>query len=415
MSGNTFGKLFRVTSFGESHGPAIGCVIDGCPPNLEISVEEIQCDLDRRKPGTSRHVTQRREPDTVEILSGIFEGKTTGTPIALLIRNEDQRSRDYGKIAETFRPGHADYTYWQKYGIRDYRGGGRSSARETAVRVAAAAVARKWLNGKYGVVVRGLLSQLGPTRIAFKTWNAVSSNPFFAADPEAVSELESFMDGLRKSGDSCGAQVTVIAECVPVGLGSPVYDKLDADIAYAMMGINAVKGVEIGAGFAAVEQRGTEHSDELTPEGFVSNNAGGILGGISTGQDIVVRIAIKPTSSIRLARRSIDKEGNPTIVETHGPHDPCVGIRATPIAEAMLLLTLMDHALLHRAQNADVSCPTPKIAAQQPGHEEPNFVASRTAKERRGDQISTANRPQTPLVERPRTAEAVENPEPDEA
>jgi chorismate synthase len=387
MSGNTLGKLFRVTSFGESHGPAIGCVVDGCPPGLEISVEDVQDDLDRRKPGTSRHVTQRREPDTVEILSGVFEGKTTGTPIALLIRNEDQRSRDYGNIANTFRPGHADYTYWQKYGIRDYRGGGRSSARETAVRVAAAAVARKWLKQKYGIVVRGYLSRLGPNRLAFKAWDAVNSNPFFVADPDAVPELETFMDRLRKSGDSCGAQVTVIAEHVPVGLGSPVYDRLDADIAFAMMSINAVKGVEIGAGFASVEQRGTEHSDELTPEGFLTNNAGGILGGISTGQDIVVNIAIKPTSSIRLPRRSIDKEGKPAVVETHGRHDPCVGIRATPIAEAMLLLTLMDHALLHRAQNADVVCPTPRIAAQAPQS----------------------------VIDQLRSAAAVEDPEPDEA
>jgi len=366
MSGNAFGKLFCVTSFGESHGPAIGCVVDGCPPGLSISTEEIQQDLDRRKPGTSRHVTQRRESDTVEILSGVFEGKTTGTPIALLIRNEDQRSKDYGNIAETFRPGHADYTYWQKYGIRDYRGGGRSSARETAVRVAAAAIARKWLKEKYGIAVRGYLAQLGDMPITFESWDVIDTNPFFVPNADVVPALEKYMDALRKAGDSCGARINVVAENVPVGWGNPVYDKLDADIAYAMMGINAVKGVEIGAGFASIEQRGTQHGDEMTPQGFLSNNAGGILGGISTGQDIVVSMAIKPTSSIRLPRRSIDKMGEPAMVETHGRHDPCVGIRATPIAEAMLALVLMDHALQHRAQNADVICPTPKIAAQAP-------------------------------------------------
>lgn len=361
MSGNTFGKLFCVTSFGESHGPAIGCVVDGCPPGMALSAEDIQQDLDRRKPGTSRHVTQRRESDTVEILSGVFEGKTTGTPIALLIRNEDQRSKDYSKIMDTFRPGHADYVYWQKYGIRDYRGGGRSSARETAVRVGAAAIAKKWLHAKYGVVVRGHMAQLGPVEIPFKQWEAVGENPFFSADPDIVPSLEEFMDKLRKSGDSVGARIRVVAEGVPVGWGEPVYDRLDAEIAYAMMSINAVKGVEIGAGFAAVSQKGTEHSDEISPGGFLSNNAGGILGGISTGQDIVVNIAVKPTSSIRLPRRSVDKTGNPAMVETHGRHDPCVGIRATPIAEAMLALVLMDHALRHRAQNADVVCTTPKI------------------------------------------------------
>jgi chorismate synthase len=368
MSGNTLGKLFCVTSFGESHGPAIGCVVDGCPPGLELGEQDIQRELDRRKPGTSRHVTQRRESDTVEILSGVFEGRTTGTPIALLIRNEDQRSKDYTKIAETFRPGHADYTYWQKYGIRDFRGGGRQSARETAVRVAAGAIARKWLRERCGVIVRGCLSQLGPVRIPFRSWDAVDTNPFFAADETFVPKLEDFMDGLRKSGDSVGATITTVAEGVPVGWGEPVYDKLDADIAYAMMNINAVKGVEIGAGFASARQRGTEHSDEMTPDGFLSNNAGGILGGISTGQDIVVRIAIKPTSSIRIPRRSIDKQGHPVLVETHGRHDPCVGIRATPIAEAMLAIVLMDHALRHRAQNADVICATPRIAARAPGH-----------------------------------------------
>ncbi|HKQ26147.1 MAG TPA: chorismate synthase [Burkholderiales bacterium] len=366
MSGNTLGKLFCVTSFGESHGPAIGCVVDGCPPGIELAEEDIQKELDRRKPGTSRHVTQRREPDTVEILSGVFEGRTTGTPIALLIRNQDQRSKDYGNIVETFRPGHADYTYWQKYGIRDYRGGGRQSARETAVRVAAAAIAKKWLWEHHRVLIRGYMSQLGPIRIAFRTWDAVNANPFFAPDPDIVPKLEKFMDELRKSGDSCGAKITVVAENVPVGWGEPVYDKLDAEIGYAMMGINAVKGVEIGAGFAAVEQKGTEHGDEMTPEGYLSNNAGGILGGISSGQDIVVNIAVKPTSSIRLPRRSVDKLGEPTVVETSGRHDPCVGIRATPIAEAMLALILIDHALRHRAQNADVRCPTPRIAARAP-------------------------------------------------
>jgi chorismate synthase len=366
MSGNTLGKLFSVTSFGESHGPAIGCVVDGCPPGMEITAEEIQVELDRRKPGTSRHVTQRREPDEVEILSGVFEGVTTGTPIALLIRNQDQRSRDYGNIAETFRPGHADYAYWQKYGIRDHRGGGRSSARETAVRVAAGAIARKWLNRQYGVVIRGFMSQLGPIEIPFVDWDEVDRNPFFAPNAEVVPALEDYMDELRKSGDSVGARIDVIASGVPVGWGEPVYDRLDADIAYAMMGINAVKGVEIGAGFESVAQRGTEHSDEMTPDGFLTNNAGGVLGGISTGQDVLVSIAIKPTSSIRLDRRSIDKNGDAAIVNTHGRHDPCVGIRATPIAEAMLAIVLMDHALRHRAQCADVSCPTPKVARLAP-------------------------------------------------
>ena len=361
MSGNTLGKLFCVTSFGESHGPAIGCVVDGCPPGLELSVEDIQGDLDRRKPGTSRHVTQRRESDTVEILSGVFEGRTTGTPIALLIRNEDQRSKDYGNIAETFRPGHADYTYWHKYGIRDHRGGGRSSARETAVRVAAGAVAKKWLKQRYGVEIRGYLSQLGPIEVPFKSWADVGENPFFVADSGFTAQLEEYMDSLRKSGDSVGARLTVVASGAPVGWGEPVYDRLDAEIAYAMMSINAVKGVEIGAGFASVTQKGSEHGDELTPEGFLSNHAGGILGGISTGQDIVVNMAIKPTSSIRLPRRSVNKAGEPVMVETHGRHDPCVGIRATPIAEAMLAIVLMDHALRHRAQNADVTVDTPRI------------------------------------------------------
>jgi chorismate synthase len=366
MSGNTLGTLFCVTSFGESHGPAMGCVVDGCPPGLALTALDIQHDLDRRRPGTSRHVTQRRESDTVEILSGVFEGRTTGSPIALLIRNEDQRSKDYAAIADTFRPGHADYAYWQKYGIRDYRGGGRASARETAVRVAAGAIARKWLAERHGVRIRGHLVQLGPTVIPFEDWSHVDANPFFVANAGIVPELEAFMDALRKSGDSCGAKITVVATGAPVGWGEPVYGRLDADLASAMMGINAVKGVEIGSGFASVAQRGSEHSDEMTPNGFLSNNAGGILGGISTGQEIVVTLAVKPTSSIRLDRRSIDKAGRPVIVNTHGRHDPCVGIRAKPIAEAMLALVLTDHALRHRAQNADVATTTPTIAARAP-------------------------------------------------
>ena len=367
MSGNTLGTLFCVTSFGESHGPAIGCVVDGCPPGLALEAADIQGDLDRRRPGTSRHVTQRRESDTVEILSGVFEGRTTGSPIALLIRNEDQRSKDYAAIADTFRPGHADYAYWQKYGIRDHRGGGRASARETAVRVAAGAIARKWLAERYGVTIRGHLVQLGSRVIPFEDWAHVARNPFFVANASLVPELKSFMDALRKSGDSCGAKITVVAGGVPVGWGEPVYGRLDADVAQAMMSINAVKGVEIGAGFASVLQRGSEHSDEMTPRGFLSNHAGGILGGISTGQEIVVTLAVKPTSSIRLDRRSIDKAGYPVVVNTHGRHDPCVGIRATPIAEAMLALVLMDHALRHRAQNADVVGTTPTIPAQADG------------------------------------------------
>jgi len=363
MSGNTFGTLFTVTSFGESHGAAIGCIVDGCPPGMELSEADIQIDLDRRKPGTSRHVTQRRESDTVEILSGVFEGKTTGTPIALLIRNEDQRSKDYGSIAETFRPGHADYTYWQKYGIRDYRGGGRASARETASRVAAGAIAKKWLAERYGVEVRGYLEQLGEIKVPFKSWGDVRAegNSFFVADASYVGQLEDYMDNLRKSGDSIGAKLAVVAHNVPVGWGEPIFDRIDADIAHALMGINAVKGVEIGAGFACVTQKGSEHGDELTPNGFASNHAGGILGGITTGQDIVARYAIKPTSSIRLERNSIDKVGNPVKVSTEGRHDPCVGIRATPIAEAMVALVLMDHALRNRGQNADVVCDTPKL------------------------------------------------------
>jgi len=364
MSGNTIGKLFSVTTFGESHGPAIGCVVDGCPPGMPLSEQDIQPELDRRKPGTSRHVTQRQEPDAVEILSGVYEGRTTGTPIALLIRNQDQRSKDYGNILETFRPGHADYTYWHKYGIRDPRGGGRSSARLTAPVVGAAAIAKKWLREHYGTEFLGCMSQLGEIRIPFESWEHVHANPFFAANASLIPQLEAYMDRLRKEGDSCGARIDVVARNVPVGLGEPIYDKLDADIAYAMMGINAVKGVEIGAGFASVSQKGSEHGDELTPEGFLSNHAGGVLGGISTGQDITVSLAIKPTSSIRTPRRSIDKAGNPVEVATHGRHDPCVGIRATPIAEAMLALVLMDHALRRRAQCGDVRVDTPVIAAR---------------------------------------------------
>jgi len=356
MSGNSFGTLYCVTSFGESHGPAYGGVVDGCPPGMALSEADLQKELDRRKPGTSRHVTQRRETDTVEILSGIHDGKTTGTAIGFLIRNEDQRSKDYSAIAEKFRPGHADYTYLQKYGVRDPRGGGRASARETVIRVAAGAIAKKWLYERYGVVVRGYLSQLGPHKIAFESWDAVNANSFFS--PSKKTEvLEQFMDALRESGDSVGARVNVVAQKVPVGWGEPVYGRLDADIAAAMMSINAVKGVEIGAGFAAIEQKGSEHGDEMTPQGFVGNNNGGVLGGISTGQDVTVSIALKPTSSIRLPRRSITAKGEATTVETTGRHDPCVGIRATPIAEAMLACVLMDHALRHRAQCGDVSPP----------------------------------------------------------
>ncbi len=354
MAGSTFGQLFCVTNFGESHGPAIGCVIDGCPPGLPLTIADIQPDLDRRKPGTSRHVTQRRESDAVEILSGVYRGTTTGTPIALLIRNEDQRSKDYEDLLDTFRPGHADYSYWRKYGRRDPRGGGRSSARLTAPMVAAGAVARKWLSETYGTVIRGCMQQLGPIEIPFVSWDAVASNAFFAPHAAIVPKLEEHMDALRKRGDSCGARIRVSTTSVPLGLGSPLFDKLDAQIAYAMMGINAVKGVEIGAGFGAVTQLGSEHGDELLPEGFASNHAGGVLGGISTGQDIEVSMAIKPTSSIRVPRRSINQRNEPVTVETHGRHDPCVGIRATPIAEAMLALVLIDHALLQRAQNGDV-------------------------------------------------------------
>jgi len=360
MSGNTLGTLFAVTNFGESHGPAIGCVIDGCPPGMALSEADIQADLDRRRPGTSRHVTQRNEPDAVEILSGVYQGKTTGTPICLLIRNTDQRSKDYSNILESFRPGHADYSYLHKYGIRDPRGGGRSSARLTAPTVAAGAVAKKWLAEKYGTVFRGCMTQVGDEVIPFESWDHVPNNPFFAPVAD-VSKLETYMDALRKAGDSCGARIRVTASGVPVGLGEPLYDKLDADIAFAMMGINAVKGVEIGAGFASVTQRGTTHGDSLTPEGFLSNNAGGVLGGISTGQDLEVSIAIKPTSSIITPRQSIDTAGNPAEVVTKGRHDPCVGIRATPIAEALLELVVMEHAMRQRAQNADVVVATPDI------------------------------------------------------
>ena len=360
MSGNTFGHLFAVTNFGESHGPAIGCVIDGCPPGLELSEADLQPDLDRRRPGTSRHVTQRNEPDAVRIVSGVYEGRTTGTPICLLIENTDQRSKDYGNLLDTFRPGHADYTYAQKYGVRDPRGGGRSSARLTAPMVAAGAVAKKWLRLNHGVEFKGCLTQLGELPLAFESWDHVSHNPFFAPLAD-VSALEAYMDALRKSGDSCGARLRVVASGMPVGLGQPLYDKLDADIAYAMMGINAVKGVEIGAGFASITQRGSVHGDAMTPTGFASNHAGGVLGGISTGQDLEVSLAIKPTSSIITPRPSIDRQGQATEVVTRGRHDPCVGIRATPIVEAMLALVLVDHALRHRAQNADVRVPAPPI------------------------------------------------------
>ena len=362
MSGNTLGLLFAVTTFGESHGPAIGCVIDGCPPGMALSETDIQPDLDRRRPGTSRHVTQRQEADQVEILSGVFEGQTTGTPIALLIRNTDQRSKDYGNIHDTFRPGHADYTYWRKYGLRDPRGGGRSSARLTAPIVAAGAVAKKWLHLHHDIVIRGCMQQVGEVAIPFASWGDVPANPFYAPNAAVVPQLEAYMDQLRKAGDSCGARLYVEAVNVPVGWGEPLYDKLDADIAHAMMGLNAVKGVEIGAGFGSVAQKGSEHGDELTPEGFASNNAGGVLGGISSGQPITVSMAIKPTSSIRLPRRSVTRAGEPTLVETFGRHDPCVGIRATPIAEALLAIVLMNHALRHRAQCGDVRHDVPPVA-----------------------------------------------------
>ena len=360
MSGNTFGKLFTVTTFGESHGEALGAIVDGCPPGVALEASDLQHDLDRRRPGTSRHTTQRREPDQVRILSGVFEGVTTGTPIGLLIENTDQRSNDYSKIKDQFRPAHADYTYHHKYGIRDYRGGGRSSARETAMRVAAGAIARKFLASQ-GIRVRGYMSQLGPIDIAFKHWEAVDTNPFFCPDPDKLPELEAFMDQLRRDQDSVGARITVVAEGVPVGLGEPVFDRLDADLAHALMSINAVKGVEIGDGFASVAQRGSEHRDEMTPQGFLSNHAGGVLGGISSGQPLIAHLALKPTSSITQPGRSIDVHGEAVEVVTKGRHDPCVGIRATPIAEAMMALTLMDHYLRHRAQNADVEVSTPRL------------------------------------------------------
>jgi chorismate synthase len=355
MSGNSLGLLFTVTTFGESHGPAIGCVIDGCPPGLPLCEADIQADLDRRKPGTSRHVTQRQESDTVQILSGVFEGKTTGTPIGLFIRNEDARSKDYSDIAQSFRPGHADYTYWKKYGIRDYRGGGRSSARLTAPIVAAGAVAKKWLHQEFGTVIRGHMSQLGKIKINFENWDEVASNAFFAANASQIPALEAYMDQLRRDGDSCGARIEVIAESVPVGWGEPVFDRLDADLAHAMMGLNAVKAVSIGAGFDVVEQLGSEHGDEMTGQGFKTNHAGGVLGGISTGQPVTVSLAIKPTSSIRTPRESINLQGEKTLVSTLGRHDPCVGIRATPIAEALMALVLVDHALRDRAQCGLVS------------------------------------------------------------
>ncbi len=365
MSGNTFGKLFTVTSFGESHGPAIGCVVDGCPPGLQLSAEDLQRDLDRRKPGTSRYVTQRREADEVEILSGVFEGRSTGTPIALLIRNTDQRSRDYGEIARQFRPAHADYSYAHKYGIRDYRGGGRSSARETAVRVAAGAIAKKWLAERYGVSVRGHLSQIGTIELSDSRfdWAEVERNAFFWPNADQLDELDNYLMAVRKAGNSVGAKVTVVADGVPPGWGEPVFDRLDADIAHALMGINAAKGVEIGDGFAAVAQQGTEHRDEITPQGFLSNHAGGVLGGISSGQRILAQMALKPTSSLLVPGRSVDLDGNPVEVVTKGRHDPCVGIRATPIAEAMLALVLIDHALRQRGQCGDVDSPAPQIPA----------------------------------------------------
>ncbi len=363
MSGNSIGQLFCVTTFGESHGPAIGCVVDGCPPGLALEPGDLQRDLDRRRPGTSRHVTQRQEPDTVEILSGVHEGHTTGTPIGLLIRNHDARSKDYSDIAATFRPGHADYTYLHKYGRRDARGGGRASARLTAPVVGAGAIARKWLSQRFGMRIRARLCAVGAVEIPLTDWDQVHANPFFASDAAVVPTLEAMLDSLRRDGDSIGAAVEAVVDGMPVGLGEPLFDRLDADVAHALMGLNAVKGVEIGAGFASVRQRGSEHGDELLPEGFASNHAGGVLGGISTGQDLVVRVAIKPTSSIRTARRSIDLAGTPTTVQTLGRHDPCVGIRAVPIVEALLAIVLMDHALRHRAQNADVAVATPVIPA----------------------------------------------------
>ena len=363
MSGNSFGKIFTVTSFGESHGPSIGCIVDGCPPGLELSEADLQGDLDKRRPGKTRHETQRRELDQVKILSGVFEGKTTGTPIGMIIENTDQRSKDYGNIMHQFRPAHADYTYHQKYGVRDYRGGGRSSARETAMRVAAGGIAKKYLRDRYGIEIQGYLAQLGPIKTEKFDWPHMDNSAFFCPDPDKETELEAYMDALRKEGNSIGARINVIARHVPPGLGEPVFDRLDADIAHAMLSINAVKGVELGAGFDSVTQKGTEHRDEITPEGFLSNNAGGVLGGISSGQDILVSMALKATSSLRIPGKSVDTQGNPIEVVTHGRHDPCVGIRATPIAEAMLALVLMDHMLRHRAQNMDVTTETPIIPA----------------------------------------------------
>lgn len=363
MSGNTFGKLFTVTTFGESHGPALGAIVDGCPPGMDLTEDDLQKDLDRRKPGTSQFATQRREADQVRILSGVFEGKTTGTPIGLLIENTDQRSKDYGKIKDQFRPAHADYTYQQKYGIRDYRGGGRSSARETAMRVAAGAIAKKYLKQKLGIEVKGYLAQLGPIKVEKVDWALVETNPFFCPDADKIPEMEAYMKSLRKEGESIGARIQVVATGVPPGLGEPIFDRLDADIAHAMMSINAVKGVEIGAGFACVEQKGTEHRDEITPQGFLSNHAGGVLGGISSGQNLEVALALKPTSSLHLPGQSIDRQGEPCEVVTTGRHDPCVGIRATPIAEAMLALVLLDHWMRHRGQNQDVQSGTPIIPA----------------------------------------------------
>ena len=365
MSGNTFGKLFTLTTSGESHGSGYLGIVDGCPPGMALSETDLQIDLDRRKPAKSRHVTQRKESDKVKITSGVFEGITTGTPIGLIIENEDQKSKDYGDIKDMFRPGHADYTYQQKYGIRDYRGGGRASARETCMRVAAGAIAKKYLKEKFGIIIRGYLSQLGPIKIEHKSWDEVENNVFFCPDSSRISELDDYMDALRKEGESVGARIDIHAESVPVGLGEPIFDRLDADIAKGMMSINAVKGVEIGVGFGCVEHKGTVHRDEITPEGFEGNNSGGVLGGISSGQDILVSIALKPTSSIRLPGNTVDKSGQATEVATKGRHDPCVGIRATPIAEAMLALVLMDHMLRHRGQNADVVSETPIIPSSK--------------------------------------------------
>ncbi|MCU7871277.1 MAG: chorismate synthase [Candidatus Thiodiazotropha sp. (ex Lucinoma borealis)] len=365
MSGNSIGKLFTVTSFGESHGPAIGCIVDGCPPGLTLSASDLQHDLDRRKPGTSRHTTQRREADEVEILSGVFEGRTTGTPIGLIIHNTDQRSKDYSEIMDRFRPGHADYTYNQKYGFRDYRGGGRSSARETAMRVAAGGIAKKYLRERYGIQIRGYLSQLGPIKVEKLDWDQVEKNPFFSPDEDKVVEMESYMDILRKAGNSVGARINVVASGMPAGLGEPIFDRLDAELAHALMSINAVKGVELGDGFRCVEQKGTEHRDEMTPDGFLSNHAGGVLGGISSGQDLLASIALKPTSSLRLPGQTVNRTGEPVEVVTKGRHDPCVGIRATPIAEAMMAIVVMDHLLRHRGQNMDVQSGLTDLGSNQ--------------------------------------------------